>query len=179
MRFVPYALAIQIRGISNDIGLTFILVIDGIHDRTYNYASRDGPRQIVVVIVMVVHVDIDDTSLEELGRWPWPRGQLAGVIDALSECGATTIALDLILPDPQKVRYVSEADELYDASGTPLVAAAPPLPTYDDIQLATILRQWDNVHVPMHIDLQPLHAAPPRGRHAGKSVTPRDGGLVA
>lgn len=141
-------------------------------DQRFRYCTQSHPPE------PIVHVDIDDTSLEELGRWPWPRGQLAGVIDALSECGATTIALDLILPDPQKVRYVSEADELYDASGTPLVAAAPPLPTYDDIQLATILRQWDNVHVPMHIDLQPLHAAPPRADTPEKALHRAMGALL-
>lgn len=53
----------------------------------------------------IVHIDIDDASLREVGRWPWDRDILAMAIDVISEAGAHTIVLDLLLDDPQTVRY--------------------------------------------------------------------------
>lgn len=44
----------------------------------------------------VVLVAIDDRSLERHGRWPWPRAQLARLIDAVGE-SAGPVALDLLL----------------------------------------------------------------------------------
>src|SRR5687767_14106449 len=41
----------------------------------------------------LVHVDIDDTSLEAVGAWPWPRSMLADIIDELRGAGAKAVAL--------------------------------------------------------------------------------------
>jgi len=100
----------------------------------------------------VVHIDIDDGSLDAVGRWPWPRERLAEAVGLLHECGARDIALDIILPEPQKVRYVSEATEVYDAPGAAVVHEAPPVPVFDDALLADAIRTA-GATVPMHIDL--------------------------
>ncbi len=100
----------------------------------------------------IVHIDIDDRSLDELGRWPWPRQQLAGIIDELQECGARAIVLDIIMPEPQKVRYVSAAGEIY-RSGSEVIGEAPPVPVFDDAILAEAIAGHANVFLPMHIDL--------------------------
>jgi class 3 adenylate cyclase/CHASE2 domain-containing sensor protein len=47
--------------------------------------------------VPFVHVDIDDTSLEVVARWPWPRRVLAAAVDELVAGGARRVALDLLL----------------------------------------------------------------------------------
>ena len=47
-----------------------------------------------------VIVTIDDTSLNALGRWPWPRRQHAALIDRLREAGAGVIAYDLPFNEP-------------------------------------------------------------------------------
>ncbi|MFA5116363.1 MAG: adenylate/guanylate cyclase domain-containing protein [Candidatus Omnitrophota bacterium] len=44
----------------------------------------------------VLHIDIDDQSLEKLGRWPWPRSYHAGLTDTLAECGAKQILWDVL-----------------------------------------------------------------------------------
>ncbi len=51
----------------------------------------------------IVLVAIDETSLKELGRWPWPRRTHAQLIQRLSDAGAKTIGLDI---------FFSEADTL-------------------------------------------------------------------
>ncbi len=48
----------------------------------------------------VVIVAIDEASLAEVGRWPWPRGRLAALVDRLHAAGATTIGLDIVLDQP-------------------------------------------------------------------------------
>ena len=44
-------------------------------------------------------VVIDDSSLNTVGRWPWPRRRLASAIDEIARAGARTLALDLQLSE--------------------------------------------------------------------------------
>jgi EAL domain-containing protein (putative c-di-GMP-specific phosphodiesterase class I)/CHASE2 domain-containing sensor protein len=44
----------------------------------------------------IVLVDIDDRSLAEVGRWPWPRSYYAGLSDRLTKAGANRIFFDLM-----------------------------------------------------------------------------------
>lgn len=99
----------------------------------------------------IVHVDLDDRSMVEVSRWPWPRETLAGLIDILHECGVSLVALDVILPEPQQVRYVSEADRLYRPGQAHIVHDAPPVAVYDDLILAETLGRVGNVLLPIHI----------------------------
>lgn len=46
----------------------------------------------------IVIVAIDEKSLAHLGRWPWPRELLAGVLDKLGN--ARAVGLDLVLAEP-------------------------------------------------------------------------------
>ncbi len=56
----------------------------------------------------IVHVDIDDSSLDTIGRWPWPRKLIAESIAALDHFGAKVIAVDMLLPEAQKPEYSSD-----------------------------------------------------------------------
>lgn len=49
----------------------------------------------------VVLVVIDDESLHQFGRWPWPRPLLARLVDNLSQAGARVIGLDILLSEAQ------------------------------------------------------------------------------
>jgi len=49
----------------------------------------------------VVIVAVDDASIQQIGRWPWPRSYMAQMLDTLSEAGAKVIGLNLILSDPE------------------------------------------------------------------------------
>jgi len=101
----------------------------------------------------LVHVDIDDRSLEELGRWPWPRTQLAGIVEVLSQAGATTVVLDIIMPEPQPTRYISPGTEVYSADFGELIGYGPAKPIFDDMALGQAMREAGNVFLPMHIHL--------------------------
>ena len=46
----------------------------------------------------VVIVDIDELSLAKTGKWPWPRIQIADLIQRLTVAHSSVIALDIIFP---------------------------------------------------------------------------------
>lgn len=60
----------------------------------------------------IVHVNLDDQALTEIGRWPWPRADIARLVDELHAAGATVIALDMILAEPQAPRRAADSDEV-------------------------------------------------------------------
>ncbi len=103
----------------------------------------------------IVHVDIDDNSLAEIGRWPWPRENLAGIISVLDECGAKTIAVDILLPEPQKIRYVSEAADISNSPLAGIDADRTPTAVIDDGVLAETLAAKKNVFLSVHAELDP------------------------
>src|SRR5256885_2539931 len=47
-----------------------------------------------------VVVAIDENSLRELGRWPWPRTTLAQIVGRVANDGARGVILDVLLSEP-------------------------------------------------------------------------------
>jgi eukaryotic-like serine/threonine-protein kinase len=64
------------------------------YDFAMNQLARD-PQQNIAVIA------IDDKSIENLGRWPWPRSLQAEMIEKLSQGGARVIGNTILLSEPQ------------------------------------------------------------------------------
>jgi len=66
-------------------------------------------------------VDIDEQSLQEIGRWPWPRKHLAALVEQLTAYGAIVISFDMIFSEPQqnpvsRIRpFLQEQDKALDA----------------------------------------------------------------
>lgn len=58
-----------------------------------------GPRPPRLPLCVVA---IDEASLEQLGRWPWPRTTLAQLLTTVAEAGARVIGLDVILAEPDQ-----------------------------------------------------------------------------
>jgi len=61
--------------------------------------------------VNLLHIDIDDESLDKLGRWPWPRSYHAKLIDTLTECGAKKVLMDILFTE--KLKDNPEDDALF------------------------------------------------------------------
>lgn len=55
---------------------------------------------------------IDDQSIDNLGRWPWPRDILASMIDKLHNAGAKVVGLGIFLSEPQTDPGLKEIDAL-------------------------------------------------------------------
>src|SRR5215217_2270327 len=54
-------------------------------------------------------VAVDDESLQRLGQWPWPRVELAALIDKLTAAGAAAVVLDVLFAEPERAS-ASEAE---------------------------------------------------------------------
>lgn len=63
----------------------------------YDSLRRLAPLPVDPRIVLVT---IDDPSLKELGRWPWPRSLHADLIDRLSAAQPAAILFDVIFSEP-------------------------------------------------------------------------------
>jgi len=138
---------IHLKGFDQEIELQFLSV------RMRHAARPVGTESLL-------HVDIDDNSLDKIGRWPWPRKKIAAIIDVLTECGARTIVLDIIFPDPQKVRYVSETGEIYGGDESEIITSAAPVPVFDDAAMADSVKRGANVYLPMHLGRKEINPKP-------------------
>ena len=49
----------------------------------------------------IILIDIDDDSIEKLGRWPWPRSLLAKGIKKINAANPKVIGLNIILSEPE------------------------------------------------------------------------------
>ncbi|RPI74927.1 MAG: adenylate/guanylate cyclase domain-containing protein [Desulfobacteraceae bacterium] len=63
-------------------------------DLRFRYRGQIKPTAPVVMAV------IDEKSLDQEGKWPWPRAKMAALIDRLSEDGAKVIAFDVFFSEP-------------------------------------------------------------------------------
>ena len=100
-------------------------------------ASPRAPDETFPVRVL----DIDEASLAEFGQWPWPRTRLAEIVTKLEEAGARTIAIDLILAEPDRWNAANIAKELAQLPGLePLGQRAANLPSNDGVLAAAIAK---------------------------------------
>jgi len=66
--------------------------------KTYDYRIRF--RGGIETYPDIVLIDIDDRSIDAIGRWPWDRSVHARMINTLSLCEARTIAYDILFNQP-------------------------------------------------------------------------------
>ena len=62
--------------------------------------QREQPRQPQAQPVTIVA--IDEKSLAKLGQWPWPRHQLAALIDTIGAHQPAAVGLDMYMPEPDQ-----------------------------------------------------------------------------
>jgi adenylate cyclase len=58
----------------------------------------------------VVIIAIDEKTLDELGRWPFPRSYFADVINNLNDMGVKVIALDMVFSEPDTYSGITTLD---------------------------------------------------------------------
>ncbi|NNK86464.1 MAG: CHASE2 domain-containing protein, partial [Desulfobacterales bacterium] len=76
------------------------------YDLMMNFRSDPGASNEVVI------VDIDDDSIDKLGRWPWPRSLLAKIIEKINAGGPRVIGLNIILSEPEESNGLKELTNL-------------------------------------------------------------------
>lgn len=111
--------------------------------RTYDLMLRGRPAPPPSADVAIVA--IDEESLSAHGQWPWPRYRLATLLDRLWEAGASVVALDFLLPEPDRSSpEVIRAERLRD--GVDAAGAGPAgLRDGNSERLAAALRRGRSV----------------------------------
>lgn len=74
--------------------------IEDLQLKAFDIFQRLKPRTYRHVPVRIV--DIDDESLSRLGQWPWPRTQVARLVEKLSELGTRVIVFDMVFAEPDR-----------------------------------------------------------------------------
>lgn len=157
----------------------------GLERRFYDSAST---RHDLTPSDRIAVVAIDDTSIANLGRWPWPRDVHAQLIDRLTEAGARTIVYTALFFEPQTDRGLAVLRALKQRlSGREEPLAAELLPELEraeatldgDARLAESIRRSGRVLLPALFTL-----GQPQGRPdsdwpavAQRSASPAAAGL--
>jgi adenylate cyclase len=55
---------------------------------------------------------VDDESIKEIGRWPWPRTTIAKLVDSLKASGVKAIGFDIVFSEPDHNSSLKTIDEL-------------------------------------------------------------------
>jgi HD-GYP domain-containing protein (c-di-GMP phosphodiesterase class II) len=67
-----------------------------LYDATFRWSRIQDPVEGVALVL------VDDASIAIKGQWPWPRDELARLVDTLVARGAEVVALDLLLSEPDR-----------------------------------------------------------------------------
>ncbi|MGE3180913.1 MAG: CHASE2 domain-containing protein [Phycisphaerae bacterium] len=78
--------------------------LDWLEFRTLDLRFRSEAINPIPFSDQLVSIDIDDRSLELVGRWPWSRDVQAALIRIPAECGARAILVDLDWNEPENPR---------------------------------------------------------------------------
>ena len=114
----------------------------------------------------IVILDIDNDSIERIGRWPWPRSVVGDVIGKLSDAGARLIGVDIFYSEKQQVpksaqTHLQLAEILRKqgkiAEADRIIAEAREMD--EDLRLINATRESGIVFMPMFFD-----AGTPYGR---------------
>ncbi|MBU0728166.1 MAG: CHASE2 domain-containing protein [Proteobacteria bacterium] len=100
------------------LGLVHLEVIDSLELKLYDLrmhllSDQDSPSEIVLV-------NIDDYSIENLGRWPWPRSHIAKGIESINAGNPKAIGLNIIFSEPEEntgLIALKRVEEILEESG--------------------------------------------------------------
>ena len=112
-------------------GSVFETSRNSVFDTYQRLDAADRSRAQTIVI------DIDAESLRRIGQWPWPRDQLARLIDSVA--GARVVGLDLLLIEPDRLsppQWAGNRSDLTEAVRQALLE----LPNTDDALAASMGR---------------------------------------
>jgi len=60
----------------------------------------------------IIITDIDEKSLADEGRWPWPRNKIATLTERLFEAGAVVVGYDVFFTEPERNKALAIVQQL-------------------------------------------------------------------
>jgi len=127
------------------LGLCMVFLLDPLPVQKARHAVFDQyqrlqPRPYQEAPVRVV--DLDEQSLARIGQWPWPRTQVAALVQRLEQAGAAAVVFDVLFAEPDRTspEQLLRGNLLPPALATQLAA----LPDHDG-QFAEVLERGNVV----------------------------------
>lgn len=117
--------------------------------------QKRHPRQPQSAPVTIVA--IDETSLTQVGQWPWPRNRTAELIKAIAPHQPAAIGLDIYMPEVDQTSPARVADNL-PPGNSEVAAVLRGLPSHE-AQLADALRAAPTVLGAAGFDFQTLSSS--------------------
>jgi serine phosphatase RsbU (regulator of sigma subunit) len=115
--------------------------LGGVQEALFDGYQRLLPRKRQAQAVAIVA--IDENSLKALGQWPWPRSQLAALIDAIARYDPVAIGLDIYMPEADQTSPEQVARRLGPDQAALADALRQQAP--NDVRLARSLRDAPTV----------------------------------
>lgn len=115
----------------------FTTVFDGIERSAYDWgvkSSDASPSEQIAVVA------IDENSIANIGRWPWPRGLQAEVIGILAQANPAVIGYVPLFSEPQKdpgLTYIGAIRDQFEQSALNELAALAEVPEINDASIDT------------------------------------------
>ena len=121
----------------------------------------------------IVTIVIDDASLEQLERWPWPRRYIGHLVDLCSGAGAELIALDIFMPEEQnkEIKRTGITDVSAFEPSAEFVGPADREIIDNDAEFAAAIARAGNVIVPFYAK---LYGDDDRSKSAISGFDPQD-----
>lgn len=109
----------------------------GLRNSLFDTYQQQFPRERVNDSVIVIA--IDDLSLQKRGQWPWPRKDMAELINRLHALKPAAIGIDMIFAEPDRISPRAQAQQLERQGYVSRELPVARLPDYDQ-QFAQAIR---------------------------------------
>lgn len=80
-----------------------------LRNAAFDFYHQSKPRDLTPLPVAIL--DVDDSSIEEIGQWPWPRSRIADLVTRATDAGAVAIGFDIIFDEPDRLSPAQIADD--------------------------------------------------------------------
>lgn len=84
-------------------------------DTAFQLRPQAEPSQKIAIIA------VDEASVKQLGRWPWPRARQARLLHETKQAGAAVISLDIVYPQTESPAADRQLRNTLATLGTPVV----------------------------------------------------------
>lgn len=113
---------------------------------------------------MIALVDIDERSIEEIGQWPWPRYEIARLVDSIAGSGALSIGADIVFSERDSASPSVWAEKIRDSLGISHDISDIPaeLTNFDDILARSFARSSVTIGCELSDDPTYVGRAAPR-----------------
>ena len=99
-RLIPILISLTVLVVGVGLRIADPEIVQTLRIAVFDSFQRIKPRAYQDAPVRIV--DLDDATLEKMGQWPWPRTEVARLVDRLTELGAAVIVFDIVFSETDR-----------------------------------------------------------------------------